>query len=284
MPWLRSERCVVVSWCCWAATGSSPLLGSTRARWSVTGLMWWSFGKRGHLPAAEPGDRSAVRCPAAASRNHQDPVMAPGPTLSRAGVGNAVDVSRLRCSNGGMDAGDLAEQFALGRAVKLSDGPVARGKQGLVWRLDTTRAAGRSRSPSDSRPRTMCVRRRPSTRRRTPPVCRRPRCAARRREPCSPASTGAKHGCMSGSTCAPPTPVWILPGSAPWLPAYIACMSPTPTLASLTLGTESPWAPTAGMRWSSGSRRLGRPLLADCPTCAMSWSRWSLGSSRRKVW
>ena len=37
-----------------------------------------------------------------------------------------------------MDAGDLTRQFALGRAVRLSDGPVARGKQGLVWRLETT--------------------------------------------------------------------------------------------------------------------------------------------------
>jgi Ser/Thr protein kinase RdoA (MazF antagonist) len=32
---------------------------------------------------------------------------------------------------------EVAECFALGRVAKLSDGPVARGKQGLVWRLDT---------------------------------------------------------------------------------------------------------------------------------------------------
>jgi Ser/Thr protein kinase RdoA (MazF antagonist) len=37
-----------------------------------------------------------------------------------------------------MDALELATRFGLGRPVKLSDGPVARGKQGLVWRLDTT--------------------------------------------------------------------------------------------------------------------------------------------------
>jgi Ser/Thr protein kinase RdoA (MazF antagonist) len=36
-----------------------------------------------------------------------------------------------------VDAAELASRFGLGRAVKLSDGPVARGKQGLVWRLDT---------------------------------------------------------------------------------------------------------------------------------------------------
>lgn len=36
-----------------------------------------------------------------------------------------------------MDAVDLARRFALGGAVRLSDGPVARGKQGVVWRLET---------------------------------------------------------------------------------------------------------------------------------------------------
>lgn len=37
-----------------------------------------------------------------------------------------------------MDAADLARRFDLGRAGKLSDGPVARGKQGVVWRLETS--------------------------------------------------------------------------------------------------------------------------------------------------
>jgi aminoglycoside phosphotransferase (APT) family kinase protein len=36
-----------------------------------------------------------------------------------------------------MDAAELARRFALGQAARLSEGPVARGKQGLVWRLDT---------------------------------------------------------------------------------------------------------------------------------------------------
>ena len=36
-----------------------------------------------------------------------------------------------------VDAVDLAQRFGLGGAARLSDGPVARGKQGLVWRLDT---------------------------------------------------------------------------------------------------------------------------------------------------
>ena len=38
---------------------------------------------------------------------------------------------------GVVDAVDLARRFGLGGAARLSDGPVARGKQGLVWRLDT---------------------------------------------------------------------------------------------------------------------------------------------------
>ncbi len=33
---------------------------------------------------------------------------------------------------------DIARRFGLGRAARLSEGPVARGKQGVVWRLDTS--------------------------------------------------------------------------------------------------------------------------------------------------
>ena len=36
-----------------------------------------------------------------------------------------------------MDAAELADRFGLGRARTLSGGPVARGRQGEVWRLDT---------------------------------------------------------------------------------------------------------------------------------------------------
>jgi Ser/Thr protein kinase RdoA (MazF antagonist) len=38
----------------------------------------------------------------------------------------------------GWDAGDVARRFGLGRATGPSDGPVARGRQGLVWRLETS--------------------------------------------------------------------------------------------------------------------------------------------------
>jgi aminoglycoside phosphotransferase (APT) family kinase protein len=41
------------------------------------------------------------------------------------------------CWGGLVDAADLARRFALGQSPRLSDGPVARGRQGLVWRLDT---------------------------------------------------------------------------------------------------------------------------------------------------
>jgi aminoglycoside phosphotransferase (APT) family kinase protein len=36
-----------------------------------------------------------------------------------------------------VDATELADRFGLGRVVRLSDGAVARGRQGEVWRLDT---------------------------------------------------------------------------------------------------------------------------------------------------
>jgi Ser/Thr protein kinase RdoA (MazF antagonist) len=40
-----------------------------------------------------------------------------------------------------VDTMALARCFGLGGAARLSDGPVARGKQGLVWRLDTAEAS-----------------------------------------------------------------------------------------------------------------------------------------------
>ena len=48
-----------------------------------------------------------------------------------------------------MDAADLARRFALGQAARLSDGPVARGKQGLVWRLDTADGSWAVKVPFD---------------------------------------------------------------------------------------------------------------------------------------
>jgi Ser/Thr protein kinase RdoA (MazF antagonist) len=36
-----------------------------------------------------------------------------------------------------VDPSELARRFGLAGAARLSDGPVARGRQGLVWRLDT---------------------------------------------------------------------------------------------------------------------------------------------------
>ncbi len=46
-----------------------------------------------------------------------------------------------------MDAQELAGHFALGAAARLSDGPVARGKQGLVWRLDTAHGSWAVKMP-----------------------------------------------------------------------------------------------------------------------------------------
>jgi Ser/Thr protein kinase RdoA (MazF antagonist) len=46
-------------------------------------------------------------------------------------------VGAVVCCSGLVDAMDIARRFALGQPARLSDAPVARGKQGLVWRLDT---------------------------------------------------------------------------------------------------------------------------------------------------
>jgi aminoglycoside phosphotransferase (APT) family kinase protein len=48
-----------------------------------------------------------------------------------------------------VDAVALARCFGLGGAARLSDGPVARGKQGLVWRLDTAEGRWAVKMPLD---------------------------------------------------------------------------------------------------------------------------------------
>ena len=48
-----------------------------------------------------------------------------------------------------MDAAELARRFALGGNPKLSDGPVARGKQGVVWRLETADGPWAVKMPFD---------------------------------------------------------------------------------------------------------------------------------------
>jgi Ser/Thr protein kinase RdoA (MazF antagonist) len=53
------------------------------------------------------------------------------------------------CWSGLVDAADLARRFGLGQALRLSDGPLARGKQGLVWRLDTANGSWAVKMPFD---------------------------------------------------------------------------------------------------------------------------------------
>ena len=46
-----------------------------------------------------------------------------------------------------VDGAELADRFGLGRASKLSDGPVARGRQGEVWRLETAEGRWAVKAP-----------------------------------------------------------------------------------------------------------------------------------------
>ena len=48
-----------------------------------------------------------------------------------------------------MHSVEVTRRFDLGRALRLSDGPLARGKQGLVWRLDTTEGSWAVKTPLD---------------------------------------------------------------------------------------------------------------------------------------
>ena len=53
-------------------------------------------------------------------------------------------------SSGPVDAVEIAEVFGLGGAARLSDRPAARGKQGEVWRLDTTDGTWAVKVPFDA--------------------------------------------------------------------------------------------------------------------------------------
>ena len=48
-----------------------------------------------------------------------------------------------------MDAAEVADAFGLGRALRISDGPAARGKQGEVWRLETSEGHWAVKVPFD---------------------------------------------------------------------------------------------------------------------------------------
>jgi Ser/Thr protein kinase RdoA (MazF antagonist) len=48
-----------------------------------------------------------------------------------------------------VDTGEIARRFGLGAPARLSDGPVARGKQGLVWRLDSADGSWAVKVPFD---------------------------------------------------------------------------------------------------------------------------------------
>ncbi len=48
-----------------------------------------------------------------------------------------------------MDAAELAGRFGLGGGARLSDGPVARGKQGEVWRLESAAGSWAVKVPFD---------------------------------------------------------------------------------------------------------------------------------------
>ena len=50
-----------------------------------------------------------------------------------------------------MDAADIARRFGLGGAARLSDEPIARGKQGIVWRLETADGSWAVKVPLDQR-------------------------------------------------------------------------------------------------------------------------------------
>ena len=124
------------------------------------------------------------------------------------------------CWTGLVDAADVARRFALGEAPKLSDGPVTRGKQGVVWRLDTGDGSWAVKVPFAPSGEDE-VRSAAAFQEAACAAGVRPRgCGAPRRDLFSRPSEPARSGCMSGSTCMPRTPASIPRRSAPsWPPS-----------------------------------------------------------------
>ena len=170
-----------------------------------------------------------------------------------------------------MDAVDLAQRFGLGGAARLSDGPVARGKQGLVWRLDTADGSWAVKVPFHQ-PIEDEVR--------SATAFQEAACAAGVPAPRVRRTTG---GCVFATLAGRQVRVYewvdlrapdvmLDPDRVGAVVAAIHRVSAL-TPARWTRGITSRLAPGAGTIWSGSLLRRERRSLAGWPACVMSWSR-----------
>ena len=181
-------------------------------------------------------------------------------------------------STGEVDAEDLARAFALGGGARLSDGPVARGKQGVVWRLDTTEGSWavkvpfRPSSEAEVRSSTAFHEAAHAAGVPTPQVRRTTQGSvfatidggqAQGLRVGRPAASRRGSGSRSGRHCRGRHPPRPAPGHRP---------GPT-----WTRGPTNPWVPLAGTSWSRSSRSAGAPFagrLADLRDELVALESW----------
>ena len=147
-----------------------------------------------------------------------------------------------------------------------NSGPRQAGEDALRWRRHQAEGVRRwaVKVPFEPERGRGAARRPRSRRRRTPRACRRRRCGGPTTAGVRHASTAARSGCTSGSTCSAPDPTSTRRWSAPRSRRPPGASRP-PT-ADRTPGTANRSAPTAGTSWSSSCatrgavrRSAGRP-------------------------
>ena len=179
-----------------------------------------------------------------------------------------------------MDAMELARRFGLGRARRLSDAPLARGKQGLVWRLDTADGSWAVKvplHPSDEAEAEVATSFQEAAYAAgvpTPQVRR--------------TTEGSVFATIAGTQVRVYEWVDLMPPDSMLDPALVGAVVAAihrvqpPTSARWTRGITNRSAPNAGTIWSGSCARRERRSPADWPICVMSSSRSSPGSSLRR--
>ena len=154
-----------------------------------------------------------------------------------------------------MDAADLARRFALGQSARLSDGPVARGRQGLVWRLDTADGSFAVKVPfhwSDEDEVRLATAFHESAYAAGVPT---------------PRVRRTTEGCVFAA----------IEGRQVRVYEWVDLKAPDPRLDPARVGAVVAaihrLSAIAGTIWSSSFLRRERRSLAGWPICAMNWSR-----------
>ena len=197
--------------------------------------------------------------------------------LVRRHVGQAAVRDPAAARAGGLmlttaDAAALADRFDVGADPSLS-GPVARGEQGQIWRLTTSRGAWAVKEPFEAPPPDEAEEEAAFQEAAVaagvpaPPVVR-----PRQTAPSSPRPARPRSGSSAGSTCTSAAPWSTLTPSAASSPPSTRC--PSRAGSPWTSGTPTRSGPTAGTSSSRSSptpQPRSRPTWPPTATTSSAW-------------